>query len=378
MEGSRFGRLEVVESAGSTGRDRLWKCLCDCGTCVVVITARLRSGHTRSCGCLVSEITAARNKKHGHTTGGKFSPEYHSWVAMISRCYNVNTKGYKSHGAKGVTVCDEWRESFLAFFEHMGPRPDGTTLDRTLGTEGYKPGNCRWANPRDQANNRANTIFVEVLGETKPLMEWCRELGVKRAAVRSRVEKGGLTYSAALVELQCKNSKNRRQKMNVHFSSNTDLWATPQTTYDALHKEFGFNLDPCSTHENAKCADHYTEADNGLEKDWPGVVFMNPPYGDPEFICKGKCAKKICVARGHHNTKYTPGIADWMKKANYEVSEKGFASVVVCLVPSRTDTKWWHDYVIAPGHEVRFLKGRLKFGSAKNSAPFPSAVVVMR
>lgn len=137
--------------------------------------------------------------------------------------------------------------------------------------------------------------------------------------------------------------------MNVHFSSKTDLWSTPQDFYSALDKEFGFNLDPCATKENAKCAEFYTLNDDGLAKDWAGIVFMNPPYGRE--------------------------IGKWVKKAAYEV-ERGFASIVVCLLPARTDTKWWHDYVI--GNEIRFVKGRLKFGNSKNSAPFPSAVVVMR
>lgn len=135
----------------------------------------------------------------------------------------------------------------------------------------------------------------------------------------------------------------------VHFSSATDLWATPQATFDALDKEFGFTLDPCSTHENAKCAKHFTKEDDGLAQDWGGeVVFMNPPYGRE--------------------------ILHWMRKA-FESAELGGATVV-CLVPARTDTEWWHTFAMRG--ECRFLKGRLKFGDAKASAPFPSAVVVFR
>jgi hypothetical protein len=99
---------------------------------------------------------------------------------------------------------------------------------------------------------------------------------------------------------------------------------------------------------------------------------MNPPYRDPEHPCKKNCKKKVCVDRGCHNGEYVPGIRDWIKKA-YESSLSG--SVVVCLIPSRTDMAWWHDY-IAKAQEVRFIRGRLKFGRSKNSAPFPSAVVV--
>lgn len=134
---------------------------------------------------------------------------------------------------------------------------------------------------------------------------------------------------------------------NVHFSSETDLWSTPQDFYDELNKEFGFTLDPCATTENAKCDKFFTKEYDGLSQSWDGeIVFMNPPYGRE--------------------------ISAWMKKAS------DAKSIVVCLVPSRTDTRWWHDFVIAGGAEVRFIKGRLKFGIATNSAPFPSAVVIYR
>jgi site-specific DNA-methyltransferase (adenine-specific) len=134
---------------------------------------------------------------------------------------------------------------------------------------------------------------------------------------------------------------------NVHFSSASNEWDTPPDFYDKLHKEFGFTLDPCCTHENAKCPKHFTQAENGLTQDWSGErVFMNPPYGRE--------------------------IGQWMKKA-WEESRRG--ALVVCLVPARTDTAWWHNYAIK-GTEIRYIRGRLKFGGAANSAPFPSAVVI--
>jgi len=136
--------------------------------------------------------------------------------------------------------------------------------------------------------------------------------------------------------------------LSVHFSSRSNEWGTPQWLFDKLNREFGFDLDPCSTHENAKCKRHYTQAEDGLTRDWSGrTVFMNPPYGRE--------------------------IGLWMEKAC--VSAKSGATVV-CLVPARTDTAWWHNFAVHG--EVRFLKGRLKFGDATASAPFPSAIVVFR
>ncbi len=127
----------------------------------------------------------------------------------------------------------------------------------------------------------------------------------------------------------------------------TDVWATPQWLYDALNREFGFTLDPCSDGTNAKCKRFYSYLDNGLLKDWgTESVFMNPPYSE---------------------------VDEWMRKA-YGSAQEG--ATVVCLIPSRTDTQWWHEYAMKG--EIRFIKGRLKFGDAENSAPFPSAIIVFR
>ena len=131
------------------------------------------------------------------------------------------------------------------------------------------------------------------------------------------------------------------------LSSDSDEWDTPQWLYDALHKEFGFTLDPCATDENSKCDNWYTMIENGLLRNWgTDSVFMNPPYSN---------------------------IAAWIRKA-YGSAQEG--ATVVCLIPARTDTRWWHEYCMKS--EIRFLRGRLKFGEAENSAPFPSAVVIFR
>lgn len=135
---------------------------------------------------------------------------------------------------------------------------------------------------------------------------------------------------------------------DLMFSSATDNWATPQDFFDKLHAVFNFQTDVCASVENAKCPKFYDKDTNGLAQEWNGVCWMNPPYGK--------------------------AIGDWMRKAY--ISARNNGATVVCLVPARTDTKWWHD--TAAYGEVFFVPGRLKFGSAKNSAPFPCAVVVFR
>ena len=134
------------------------------------------------------------------------------------------------------------------------------------------------------------------------------------------------------------------------FSSKTDMWATPQEFYDKLNDEFNFTLDPCATEDNKKCDNFFTVDDDGLKQDWSGnIVFCNPPYGR--------------------------AIKDWVKKS-YEESLKTNTTVVM-LIPSRTDTIYFHEFIYGKA-EIRFIKGRLKFGDAKNSAPFPSIVVIYR
>jgi phage N-6-adenine-methyltransferase len=129
------------------------------------------------------------------------------------------------------------------------------------------------------------------------------------------------------------------------FSSKTELWATPQKFFDAISVLYGpFDIDVCADASNAKCPVYFDKAADGLAQTWTGKCWMNPPYGRD--------------------------IGKWMKKA----SESN--ATVVCLVPARTDTNWWHEYAMKG--EITFIKGRLKFGDAKNSAPFPSAVVVFR
>lgn len=124
------------------------------------------------------------------------------------------------------------------------------------------------------------------------------------------------------------------KNLKVHFSSLTDHYSTPQGVYDKLNEEFHFNDDPCPLN-----------GAGGLDREWGGATFCNPPYSE---------------------------ISSWVQKA-YSESQKG--KTVVLLIPSRTDTKWWHEHIMK-AQEIRFIKGRLKFGDSKNSAPFPSAIVI--
>ena len=137
---------------------------------------------------------------------------------------------------------------------------------------------------------------------------------------------------------------------DVMFSSKTDEWETPQDLFDELDKEFNFVLDVCATSQNTKCVCYFNKELDGLKQNWAefGSCWMNPPYGRE--------------------------IGKWVKKA-YEESQRG--ATVVCLLPARTDTRWFHDYIYGKA-EIRFLRGRIKFVGAENSAPFPSMIVIYR
>lgn len=133
------------------------------------------------------------------------------------------------------------------------------------------------------------------------------------------------------------------------YTGNSEEWGTPQELFNRLNKEFNFTIDICASKENTKCPKYYTKEEDALKQEWGGVIWMNPPYGRQ--------------------------IGNWVKKAK-EIARQGKATVV-CLLPARTDTAWWHDYAMK-ADEIRFIKGRLKFGDGKGSAPFPSAIVIFK
>jgi site-specific DNA-methyltransferase (adenine-specific) len=137
--------------------------------------------------------------------------------------------------------------------------------------------------------------------------------------------------------------------LDVMYSSKTEEWATPQAFFDTLNAVFHFTLDPCATPDNTKCAKFYTKEQNGLLQDWGGErVFCNPPYG------------KV--------------IADWVRKCSEEAKKPN--TIVVALLPARTDTRYFHEYIYRKAKDDQFVKGRLKFGDCKSAAPFPSMVVI--
>ena len=187
ISNQRFGRLTAISP---TGEKRwgvsIWLCLCDCGKEKLAAVNSLKSGLVKSCGCLAKEKNTQRMTSHGMYG----TSTYKSWDAMIQRCCNKDGKNYKKYGALGISVCDDWRNSFENFLRDMGERPSGTSLDRIDGSKGYFRENCRWADSSTQTRNRAcTTLNLETVEKIRVMFI----LG----ATPSRISKEtGVSYSS--------------------------------------------------------------------------------------------------------------------------------------------------------------------------------------
>lgn len=189
IEGMRFGRLTVISEAGrSKSRNALWKCLCDCGNYSVVSGAALRGGYIKSCGCISREMVTARNTTHGK----RKTRIYRIWHDMKARCLFQKNPNFADYGGRGITVCDEWLNSFEAFYAWAMANgySDNLTLDRKNNDKGYCPENCRWASRIEQANNKRNNTPIEIDGITMNITQWAKVSGVKQATISYRYKKG--------------------------------------------------------------------------------------------------------------------------------------------------------------------------------------------
>ena len=189
--GEKFGRLTVIEretaSIERKYRQVKWICQCECGNVITVRTSTLRSGHTKSCGCLSSEKTSERNFRHGHAGRGHKSKLYTAYHNMIARCYNLNRPDNKFY--TNISVCANWLESFENFRDWAlsNGYVEGLTLDRIDVYGNYEPSNCRWTTWEVQHNNTRINRLIEYRGEVKSMKMWCKELGLPYYTIRSRI-----------------------------------------------------------------------------------------------------------------------------------------------------------------------------------------------
>lgn len=180
--GRKFGLLTVVGVGAMVGGKTGMLCRCDCGSETTATVGHLVGGRRLTCGCSVGKS----NLRHGL----RYSRAYGIWSDMIRRCENPSHVSYRYYGAKGVSVCERWRESFAAFVDDMGQPPDGLSIDRIDGNVGYEPGNCRWATPQEQTENRSIQRFYVKDGRVMTLPKWAVELGLPYRTLLKQVRSG--------------------------------------------------------------------------------------------------------------------------------------------------------------------------------------------
>ncbi len=193
LTGKRFGSFTVVKfvdknPGGQAARRFL--CRCDCGSDRIYTVSHINSGQVKSCGCLTNHLIGEKNSTHGATRGGTRTKEYRTWKAIMDRCYLKTCESYRHYGARGITVCERWLESFENFLEDMGSAPQGTSIERIKNHIGYFKENCCWATSDIQARNKRTNIFATHEGKTQCCLDWARELNIPHWTVLRRIKKG--------------------------------------------------------------------------------------------------------------------------------------------------------------------------------------------
>jgi hypothetical protein len=188
LTGQRFGRLSVLGWVGKEkGKVSRWLCQCDCGNRIVTFAHYMTTGDTSSCGCLRRDVTGNKARSHGLSN----TVEYRIWFGIIDRCRRVTNKSYTRYGGRGITVCQEWQDSFEQFLTDIGNRPSPKhSVERIDNALGYFPDNCRWATNKEQANNTRRNHIIEYNGEKLNLAQWSEKTGMSYYLLRSRASRG--------------------------------------------------------------------------------------------------------------------------------------------------------------------------------------------
>lgn len=202
LTGKRFGRLMVIKRVGTRHRECLWECKCDCGKSIDTISSNLRTGHTKSCGCLVMERTKETNTKHG-----LYGTRIHGiYTNMKTRCYNPKYYLFHRYGGRGISVCDEWLgENGLKNFYNWSMNngySEHMSIDRIDNDKGYRPDNCRWVSMKQQQNNRTNNRIITVNGEAHTMREWSEIRKINYATIQRRLASGWSEERAVTVAPQ--------------------------------------------------------------------------------------------------------------------------------------------------------------------------------
>ena len=180
-----FGRLCAIKRIGSKNGKPIWLCKCSCGNTITTLGESLRSGNTKSCGCLQKDTAANIFTKHGLSK----TRTYNIWNGIVTRCTNKKHHSYALYGALGLSICDRWL-SFENFFNDMGECPNNHSIDRININEGYNPSNCRWASNFVQSRNKRTNVLLTFCGKTMCQTDWANAIGIKRETIARRIKLG--------------------------------------------------------------------------------------------------------------------------------------------------------------------------------------------
>ncbi len=212
LTGKTFGRLTVISEAEKRNRYVRWLCRCRCGKETTVDAQRLTGGHTKSCGCFKMQRIMETKTIHGMFR----SSEHAIWRGIKDRCLNPNSTFYEDYGGRGIIICDEWREDFMAFFTHVGQRPSPShSIDRFPNVNGnYEPGNVRWATKTEQSRNRRNNRLLFLNGVGRLAIEWEPIVKISASTIKDRLSRGWSQEKALTV-------RPRKMKNNLAFAETT-------------------------------------------------------------------------------------------------------------------------------------------------------------
>jgi hypothetical protein len=214
LAGQRFERLVVLEPAGKNKHGQyIWKCECDCGKITFPTTYDLRTGHTKSCGCYGKE----KLKQSVITHGERHSSTYNTWCSMKGRCYTSSNTSYNRYGARGIAVCDRWKDSFENFLEDMGHRPSPKhCLDRIDNDGPYSPDNCRWVTYTENNRNRRDSRILPLGEESMTMAAWGERLDISVVTIFNRLERGE-SIDRALHPFNIKTGERLKQSNKISY-----------------------------------------------------------------------------------------------------------------------------------------------------------------
>ena len=254
--GKKYGRLTVIEKIkDNKNKYSMCKCICDCGNKCIVNIANVKSGHTKSCGCLQKETIGDINKKHGKRN----TRLYDIWCGIKVRCYNKNDKNYKNYGGRGITICQEWFNNFINFYNWSMANgyTDDLSIDRIDVNGNYEPSNCRWVDRKTQNRNTRTNRYLTYKGETHCIAEWAEILHIKQYIIIERLKYGWsiekifetpVNYGGGLLPqkvIKCletgeifENYKSVLKKYKINKSSLYKCCSKKQKTCGNLHWEY--------------------------------------------------------------------------------------------------------------------------------------------